>query len=65
MPFKYELKPSLGEISPYYYFIFRKKDLLVDYISPVKVKSSETLLKVREYELSKVPISTQLVPAVL
>jgi NAD+ diphosphatase len=30
MPFKYEMKPSIGNISPYYYyFIFRKKDLLV------------------------------------
>ncbi len=29
MPFKYEMKPSLGDISPCYYFIFRKNDLLV------------------------------------
>ncbi|MFX0208128.1 MAG: NAD(+) diphosphatase [Candidatus Hodarchaeota archaeon] len=30
MPFKYEMERSLGETSPYYYFIFRKNDLLVD-----------------------------------
>ncbi|MFX0174584.1 MAG: NAD(+) diphosphatase [Candidatus Hodarchaeota archaeon] len=29
MPFKYEMKPSFGEISPCYYFLFHKNDLLV------------------------------------
>ncbi|MHA2245459.1 MAG: NAD(+) diphosphatase [Candidatus Hodarchaeales archaeon] len=29
MHFKYEMKPSLEEISPFYYFIFRKNHLLV------------------------------------
>ncbi len=29
MQFKYEMEPSIGEISPFYYFIFRKNDLLV------------------------------------
>lgn len=31
MQFKYEMKPSLGEISPFYYFFFRKNDLLVGF----------------------------------
>jgi NAD+ diphosphatase len=31
MPFKYEMKPSLEDISPSYYFIFRKNDLLVSF----------------------------------
>ncbi len=30
MHFKYEMKPSSGEISPFYYFIFRKNHLLVE-----------------------------------
>ena len=29
MQFEYEMEPSIGESIPFYYFIFRKNDLLV------------------------------------